>query len=156
MFRTGSDDNISSTEIDCWNKCFVVSRIVILLLMFVIVLVFSVLSKLTFVMISSNIFPPKDLSAAPGYKTFNGTLTYANGGVMDVTWIWAFNMVLSAPYFFTFCKYLWRLCFKKTGKLQLVPFVVVSIIFEPPHPTSPNIIRLDVLCVLPTGQQSRN
>ncbi|XP_033728979.1 chitin synthase chs-2-like [Pecten maximus] len=132
VFRTGSDDNVSSSEIDCWNKCTVIARIIVLIIMFVIVLIFSVLSKLTFVMMTSNMFPPADNSKSAAHKTFNGKLTYHNGGTMNVTWIWAFNMVLSAPYFFTFCKYLWRLCFKKTGKLQWRPFLA-SMVTETLH-----------------------
>ncbi|XP_060063085.1 chitin synthase chs-2-like [Ylistrum balloti] len=132
VFRTGSDDNVSSSEIVCWNKCTVIARIIILFIMFAVVLFFSVLSKLTFVMMASNIFPPSDQAVNAAHKTFNGRLKYNNGGTLNVTWVWAFNMVLSAPYFFTFCKYLWRLCFKKTGKLQCYPFLA-SMVTETLH-----------------------
>ncbi|XP_021365805.1 uncharacterized protein LOC110458442 isoform X2 [Mizuhopecten yessoensis] len=146
VFRTGSDDNVSSSEIDCWNKCTVVARIVVLIIMFIIVLLFAVLSKLTFVMMTSNIFPPADGAKSAAHKTFNGKLTYHSGGSMNVTWIWAFNMVLSAPYFFTFGKYFWRLCFKKTGKLQCLPFLA-SMVTETLHTVG---LSFFVFLVLPS------
>lgn len=146
VFRTGSDDNISSSEIDCWNKCTVIARIIVLIIMFLIVLIFSVLSKLTFVMMTSNIFPPRNNTIASAHKTFNERLTYHNGGALNVAWIWSFNMILSAPYFFTFCKYLWRMCFKKTGKLQCVP-LLASMVTETLHTVG---LSFFVFLVLPS------
>lgn len=125
VFRLASDDNISGSELACWNACFTVNRVVLCILIFVFVFTTSVISKFTFILMTTNIFPNKG-----GLKNPNQTLKYFKEKKeftnVEVTWIWSLLLAVIAPYVFTVLKYLWVLLFKKTRKLNFTVLLAVS------------------------------
>ena len=125
----GSDDNVSGSELACWNVVFVFNRVILCCLLFLIVLVTAVLSKLTFVLMTSQIYPP--MGANYSLKTLHDKLHYRLNKTdylqkTEVFWIWAVLMAVSAPYLFTFIKCLWRLLFKTTKALTCSILISVS------------------------------
>lgn len=125
VFRLASDDNISGSELACWNACFTVNRVVLCILIFIFVFTTSVISKFTFILMTTNIFPNDG-----GLKNPNHTLKYFKEGKeftnVEVTWIWSLLLAIIAPYVFTVLKYLWVLLFKKTRKLNFTILLAVS------------------------------
>ena len=124
MFRLASDDNISGSELACWNACFAINRVALCILIFFFVFVTSVISKLTFIMMTTNVLP-----STGGLKNPNGTLKYFEKSTftsVDVAWIWSLLIAVTAPYVFTFLKYFWTLVFKKTRKLNYSVLLAVS------------------------------
>ncbi|XP_061164529.1 chitin synthase chs-2-like [Saccostrea echinata] len=116
VFRLASDDNISGSELACWNACFVINRVVLCALIFFFVCVTSVISKFTFILMTTNIFPPNGELKNP-----DKTLKYFKNRQLtsvEVTWIWSLLIAIIAPYVFIVFKYILILLFKKTRKLN--------------------------------------
>ncbi|KAK3082737.1 hypothetical protein FSP39_003848 [Pinctada imbricata] len=117
VFRVTSEDNVSGSELACWNVVFIINRIVLCTLIFLIVLVTAVLSKLTLILMTSHIYHP--MQRMSSLKTLYSKMSYTGSGSTEVMWIWSVLLVVSAPYFFTFLKCFWRLFFKTTKPLTL-------------------------------------
>lgn len=143
VFRVTSEDNISDSDLAIWRTIFIITKIIIVFLFFVIVLGTAVITKITFLIMTSNIYVPsqtKDVNFTSDgpykIKELDGKLTYkqADGEAkIEVTWIWALITVMSAPYFFTICKCLWKLCFNKTRSLKIIPLLVVCRVYYLTH-----------------------
>ncbi|XP_048773867.2 chitin synthase chs-1-like isoform X2 [Ostrea edulis] len=117
VFQVSSEDNVSGSGLACWNACFLITRTTFCILLFIIVCVTSMISKLTFLTMTANIFPP---STKNRLKTLGGTLSYTGRSWIytDVRWIWGVLIAISAPYLFTVFKYTWVLLFRKTWPMQ--------------------------------------
>lgn len=57
VFGISSEDNMSSSTNECWNACLIIIRITFCSLLFMVVLVTSTVSKMTFLLMTANIFP---------------------------------------------------------------------------------------------------
>lgn len=96
---------MSSSTNECWNACLIIIRITFCSLLFMVVLVTSTVSKMTFLLMTANIFPS---TTENSLKTLNGTLSYPLNST-DVRWIWSILITITAPYLITIMKYLWVL-----------------------------------------------
>lgn len=121
VFRVTSEDNVSSSSIECWNACFLISRIMFSSLLFMLVFATSIISKMTFLFMTANIFPS---TTETNLKTLNGTLSYTLNAT-DVRWIWGILITITAPYLFTILKYLWVLMLQRTWPMQWNTLIVV-------------------------------
>lgn len=128
MFQVSSEDNVSGSGLACWNACFLITRTTFCILLFIIVCVTSMISKLTFLTMTANIFPP---STKNRLKTLGGTLSYTGRSWIytDVRWIWGVLIAISAPYLFTVFKYTWVLLFRKTWPMQWRTLLAVYVHF---------------------------
>lgn len=125
VFRVTSEDNISCCSNECWNTCFRISRIMFCSLLFLLVLMTSIISKMTFLLMTSNIFPS---TTENNLKTSNGTLSYTTNST-DVKWVWGILLTITAPYLFTILKYLWVLMLQRTWPMQWNTLIVVYSFF---------------------------
>lgn len=114
-FTQSSNDNISSDDVQFWDKVFVITKIVVTFLLFFLTLGTAVVAKICFAIIAANIFPTNDGTLQDKLKTANGTLSYGIDKT-NVQWIWAMTMLTGAPYFFATLKLVWRLLFQITTK----------------------------------------
>ncbi|XP_061164528.1 chitin synthase chs-2-like [Saccostrea echinata] len=114
VFQVSSEDNVSGSELACWNACFYVTRIALCIVLFTLVFMSSVISKFTFLVMTANIFPATN---ATRLKSLGGTLSYSSK-FTDINWIWGMLITISAPYLFTVFKYTWVLLFKNTWSLH--------------------------------------
>ena len=129
VYKSGRNDDDSDSDLACWNAVFVFNRVILCCLLFLIVLVTAVLSKLTFVLMTSQIYPP--MGANYSLKTLHDKLHYRLNNTellqkTEVFWIWAVLMAVSTPYLFTFIKCLWRLLFKRTKAFKCSILIAVS------------------------------
>ena len=96
------------------------------------------LSKSSLYLLTSNIytnvtlecdttFMPQEVTScrrvAPD-ETVKETFQYSQK--VEVRWVWALFIVICAPYFLTFCKSTWRVCFKKTRSIKCSVLSLVS------------------------------
>lgn len=112
---------MSSSTNECWNACLIIIRITFCSLLFMVVLVTSTVSKMTFLLMTANIFPS---TTENSLKTLNGTLSYPLNST-DVRWIWSILITITAPYLFTILKYLWVLMKQRTKPMQWKTLIVV-------------------------------
>jgi hypothetical protein len=125
VFRESSDDNISSQELTLWTNILRVTKVVVCGFMFLVVLTMAVISKSTFLLMTSNLYP--NVSTL---KTLNFSLTNRasdHPGGTDAQWIWALILTIVAPYLFIVVKSLMRICFKRTRNIDCLALLAVSI-----------------------------
>lgn len=121
VFGISSEDSMSSSTNECWNACLKIIRITFCSLLFMVVLVTSTVSKMTFLLMTANIFPS---TTENSLKTLVGTLSYPLNST-DVRWIWSILITITAPYLFTIMKYLWVLMKQRTKPMQWKTLIVV-------------------------------
>ncbi|KAL3854141.1 hypothetical protein ACJMK2_013419, partial [Sinanodonta woodiana] len=143
LFRETSEDNIESSDIQLWNKIFVITKIITCFILFVFVLGCGVISKSTLLLMVTNIMPPNSrwntsLKTAENHFRYGVTQT-------EVTWIWGLMLVVSAPYVFSILNSLWRLIFKKTKTVAIFP-LLLAIAVETLHSIG---LLLFVFVILP-------
>ena len=124
VFTETSQDNLTSTEIDTWNKIFKVTKVIFSLILFCFVLGTAVISKSTLFLIISNIIPPSTLQNS-SLKSANNHFRYVTSDTA-ITWIWSLVLIVIAPYFLTVLFSVWTLIFKKTRKMKWRPLFVVG------------------------------
>ncbi|XP_062589948.1 chitin synthase chs-2-like [Saccostrea cucullata] len=120
VFQVSTEDNVSGSELACWNACFYVTRIALCIVLFTLVFFTSAISKFTFLLMTANIFPGNN---ATRLKSLGGNLSYSSR-FTDINWIWGILITISAPYLFTVFKYSWVFLFKKTWPLHLNTLLV--------------------------------
>ena len=125
VFRVTSADNVSSSDLSCWNLVFKIARVIMLTLFGLVVLTTGVVSKITLMYMTSRINVPASTTNGTRLKTFFHELNYPVS-TTEVTWIWALLIAMVAPYFFTLYKCLQTICFKRTSPLKAIPLVIVS------------------------------
>lgn len=125
VFRVTSADNVSSSDLSCWNLVFKIARVIMITFFGLVVLTSAVVSKITLMYMTSRINVPASTENGTKLKTFFHELNYPVS-TTEVTWIWALLIAMVAPYFFTLCTCLRKLCFKKTSQLKAIPLVIVS------------------------------
>ena len=126
MFTETSQDNLTSSEIDTWNKIFKVTKVLFSLILFCCVLGTAVISKSTLFLIISNIIPPSTLQNST-LKSANNHFRYVTSDTA-ITWIWSLVLIVIAPYFLTVLFSVWTLIFKKTRKMKWRPLFVVGLL----------------------------
>ena len=126
IFKESSNETASVSEKQKWRTAYILLTVALCFFFFIVVMATATLSKLTFLLLTFNIFPRNNFTLR-----HNSTIYYLKGPshVVEVKWIWALLMVICAPYFFTACSCLWRLIFKKTGELKFVPLLMVSAVW---------------------------
>lgn len=98
------------------KKCFLATRIAACILIFILVFTSSVLSKLTLILMVTNVLPSNG-----GLKNPNQTLQYFKENKftnVDITWIWSLLLAIISPYVFAVFKYIWSLLWNKTRKTE--------------------------------------
>ena len=125
VFRETSKDNLTSSEIELWNKVFKVTKVIFSIILFIFVPGTSVLSKSTLFLIIANIIPPSQLQNS-SLKTANNHFRYVTSDTA-ITWIWSLVLVVIAPYFLTVFFSVWRLIFKKTRPMEWKPLIMVTV-----------------------------
>ncbi|KAK3589755.1 hypothetical protein CHS0354_021082 [Potamilus streckersoni] len=143
LFRETSENNLASSDIQLWNKIFVITKIITCFILFVFVLGCGVISKSTLLLMVTNIMPPNSRWNT-SLKTASNHFRY---GVKqtEVTWIWGLILVVSAPYVFSILNSLWRLIFKKTKTMAIFP-LLIAIAVESLHSIG---LLLFVFVILP-------
>ncbi|KAL5005923.1 hypothetical protein ScPMuIL_017081 [Solemya velum] len=143
VFRESPADNFSGRGIEIWKTVGKIAKIMTCFIIFLVVLCTAVISKLTLLLMTSNIFPPVNNQSFP-IKTAHGQLTYRTT-MTDVRWIWAVMIVTFMPYFFTIVKSVRRLCFKRNNSMDLSTLGIVLLV-ETVHSLG---MALAVFVVLP-------
>lgn len=114
--ETKPDDHISGSENDRLKFYFTVIRVVFCIMIFFFVFVTSVISKFTFILITTNV-----LSSNEGPKNPNDIFNYYKNtkfSRVNVSWVWSLLCVLTAPLIFTFFKYFQLWFFAKNLKSE--------------------------------------
>jgi len=127
VFRESSSDNFSSSELHLWDTATKVTKVIASLFIFIFVLATAVISKLTLILMTSNMFPPENHFNSSA-KTAYGLLSY-KATETNIMWVWSIMIVMGTPYVFTFIKCAKRLCFKKTKRLDKTTLCIVSVLF---------------------------
>ena len=125
MFEETAWENLAHADRRFWSRVNVVSRIVLIVVLFVFVLGLTSVSGFAFLVIVYN------MNAAGQNFTLsrdqNETLFLQRAsGTVSVRWVWAAMMVTSAPYFFTLCSCVVKMCVKRTRGLTWRALVMVS------------------------------
>lgn len=113
---TDKSDGVSKKRLSTGKKCLNLTRIVACISVFILVFSTSVVSKLTFILMVTNV-----LQSNEGLKNPNKTLQYFKATTftyVDITWIWSLLLALIAPYVFTVIKYIWILLCNKKWKTE--------------------------------------
>ncbi|XP_041374254.1 uncharacterized protein LOC121387299 [Gigantopelta aegis] len=124
IFKENSNEAASVSDDQKWRNAYVMLTVTLCCFFFIIVLATATLSKLTFLLMTYNIYPRDNFTFEYNNETY--TLK-SHDHVIEVKWVWALLMAICAPYLFTACSCLWRLIFKKTGKLKFVPLLMAMI-----------------------------
>ncbi|KAL3854410.1 hypothetical protein ACJMK2_013680 [Sinanodonta woodiana] len=111
VFRTVPSESVSGDNLEFWRKTFVITKIIACIVLFLTIIVTTVISKMCFILVVSNIFPNNDTDL----RSAKQTLAYKSKET-NVLWVWAMIMIIGAPYFFTICRCLWRLIFMITKR----------------------------------------
>lgn len=125
IFRTTAKEAATSEEdIKFWSKAFVIVKLVICVLLFLLVFGTSVITKICFIIITSNIHLFKNDSATARHflqlRTARGALDFSDftGDThrTNVLWIWSLILIMGAPYLFISGKCIWRLYFQMSRR----------------------------------------
>ncbi|XP_012937132.1 chitin synthase chs-2 [Aplysia californica] len=149
IFQTDSDlPSSSSSEQQVWKAVNAVVKLLLMGLFFCLVLGTSVLSKLTLLAMTYRINPTgKATMFPPTEPGGNDTIIVKpETSEVDVTWIWAILMTITAPYIFSFLAATLQLCFKRNPPLACVP-LIVNLCIETIHSVA---LLIFVYIVLPT------
>ena len=116
FLTTASDDlsKLAQDTIQFWRNCNVITKLIICIFLFIIVLGTSVINKICFIIITSNIhvFTENDTSRQ-SLRTARGTIDFLGytGDInkTNVLWIWSLVLIIGTPYVFIIGKCTWRL-----------------------------------------------
>ena len=138
FLTTASDDlsKLAQDTIQFWRNCNVITKLIICIFLFIIVLGTSVINKICFIIITSNIhvFMENDTSRQ-SLRTARGTIDFLGytGDInkTNVLWIWSLVLIMGAPYVFIIGKCTWRLYGQMTRRkpvnlLTLLPVRLTS------------------------------
>ena len=138
-FREFTHDTDLYTFDACYDVTKKVLKVVFMVIMFLLVLLCLVTSKMCLLFITSNMnsFVAFKKYTIPKYHAKDG-VKYAQCGVpvcfngdyksRDVVrWVWALYLCISTPYFLTFVQYTWKIIFKKKGNPEVKTVILVSI-----------------------------
>ena len=127
VFRVTTGEDVSDLDSQS-NACFLFVRTIFCFVLFVIVLLTSVISKMTFLIMTSNIYPPL---LENNLKSLNGTLFYGNqfSSSTDIRWIWGILIAVTAPYLFTVLKQLLTLLLKTTWPMKWSTLILVNFLY---------------------------
>ncbi|XP_046543810.1 chitin synthase chs-2-like [Haliotis rubra] len=129
IFKESSGDSVSFSETQKWNLSYKFLRVLLCCAFFLFCLGSATMSKLTFLFLTFYINPTEKF-----YLNYvvNGTSKRVNMKTdayhMDAKWIWSLIIIICAPYFFTALSSVWKIFFKKTGKMKVLPLVVAFLI----------------------------
>ncbi|XP_046355616.2 chitin synthase chs-1-like [Haliotis rufescens] len=136
----------SSSELEDWDLLYKIIRVIVCSLFFCLVLLTATSSKLSLLMMVSNIHVSRDVDVV--FRNPKGTnLTESTSElVINVNWIWALLCVMILPYIFTILSCLWRMLTMNLGKLHL-PSLILALIPEVLHAGG---LTLFIFYVLPS------
>ena len=102
-----------------------IAKVLVCIFLTLVILLTTMISKSTLFLITSNIYTNVTLDCTwisetevgscvrvPSDHARRGNFHPSQG--VEVRWLWALYIVVCTPCVFTFCKCLWRMCFKKT------------------------------------------
>ncbi|XP_041374240.1 chitin synthase chs-2-like [Gigantopelta aegis] len=130
-------------------------KICVGILLAMVVLVTTVVSKSTLLLITSNVYPNVTLyceevpgrhftscSRIPPDRTSGRVYRLSQN--VEIRWVWALFFVVITPYMFNLCKCLWRSCFKRT-RTPTWDVVIIAAIPETLHSVGLSIFAFLVL-----------
>ncbi|KAK3593492.1 hypothetical protein CHS0354_037014 [Potamilus streckersoni] len=141
VFREVPSESVSGDNLEFWRKAFVITKIIVCIVLFLTIIVTTVISKMCFILVVSNIFPNNNTAL----RSARNTLIYKDDKT-NVLWIWAMIMIIGAPYFFTICRCLWRLIFMITKRKSFDWVTLFSVLLmETLHSIGLNVLIYYIL-----------
>ncbi|KAK7112101.1 chitin synthase chs-2-like [Littorina saxatilis] len=119
VFEETAWENFAHADREFWYHVYVVCRIVLNIVLFVLVLGLSSVGSFAFLVIVYNMN-----AAVQNYTLPGGQVLKTAGDVIDVRWVWAAIMVTSSPYVFTLLSCVRTLCVKRTRALAWRPLLM--------------------------------
>ena len=126
MFRVVNKKKSRDLDDNYLNIAKKIVKVAVSILLTLVILIMTMISKSTLFLITSNIYTNVTLECTwssetevtscmrvPADRAKNAGNFHPSQGV-EVRWVWALFIVVCTPCAFTFCKCLWRMCFKKT------------------------------------------
>ena len=118
-----------------------IAKVLVCIFLTLVILLTTMISKSTLFLITSNIYTNVTLDCTwisdtevtscvrvPADHARRGNFHPSQG--VEVRWLWALYIVVCTPCAFTFCKCLWRMCFKKTRNPTMRVLLLVSLQFK--------------------------
>ncbi|KAL8565048.1 hypothetical protein ACOMHN_003424 [Nucella lapillus] len=124
--ETEEDIGTSQSDTHTWKIINAAMRLVVAVVFFVLVLASAVVSRLSFLMLTYNIRPRADNFTVSRHSRQH--VLKVVSGQLDLRWVWALMMVITAPYLFTALTCLWRLIFKKSDPLRCGPLFAALVV----------------------------
>lgn len=121
VFEENPWENFAHADRDFWSRVHAISRVVFCIFLLLFTIFTSSISVLSVLIIAFNINATSKAFALP-----SGQVLRPPGEHVDVRWVWAAILVMTAPYIFTFCKCMMRLSLKRTRSLTWRPLLLVS------------------------------
>lgn len=135
VFRLISKKEDTSEDIPYFNTTEKIAKILVGLLLTISLATFTLVSKSSLLMITSNLYENVSLAC---HKIKDGLdchrlplshvqrLSFVPSATVQVEWLWALIIVVCAPYVITSFRCTWKICFKKTRKASCRTFFMVS------------------------------
>ena len=120
MFEETAWENLAHADREFWASVNRVSRVVLCVLLFLLILSASSATTFSFLIIAYNMG-----AAADNFNLSSSQVLQEAGSVVRVRWVWAAIIVTTAPYFFTLCSSVVKLCVKRTRRVTLKPLLTV-------------------------------
>ncbi|XP_067686177.1 chitin synthase chs-2-like isoform X2 [Haliotis asinina] len=133
IFKESSGDSVSFSETQKWNLSYKFLRGFLCCAFFLFCLGSATMSKLTFLFLTFYINPTerfylKYMVNGTSTRVYMKTVEYS----MDSKWIWSLIIIICTPYFFTALSSVWKIIFKSTREMKMLP-LVVAILIETLH-----------------------
>ncbi|KAK6165558.1 hypothetical protein SNE40_022465 [Patella caerulea] len=145
LFEITSDDKDEESTNEFWKSLNMVVKAVMCCVLFLLVFITSVLSKLSFLIIAHNINTtidevvlekaghcPENLTKCNVTEGGEKYALKASNRVVDIQWVWGMTIIICLPYIFTIFKCFKNFCFEKTRKLNK-PCLFIALVLETIH-----------------------
>ncbi|XP_052081155.1 chitin synthase chs-2-like [Mytilus californianus] len=143
VFRITPRDEDSGIDDDYISIFRKIVKVFTSIFLSIFIILMTMLSKSTLLLITSNVYKNVTLDCETT-RSNDGVETvtkcrrvppdlpqkekYQLSQNVEVRWLWALFIVITTPYLFTFCKTLWRICFKKTRQPTLAVLAIVLVV----------------------------
>ncbi|CAC5366536.1 CHS1 [Mytilus coruscus] len=143
VFRITPRDEDSGIDDDYISIFRKIVKVFTSIFLSIFIILMTMLSKSTLLLITSNVYKNVTLDceitrSKDGVETVTKCRRvppdlpqkekYQLSQNVEVRWLWALFIVITTPYLFTFCKTLWRICFKKTRQPTLAVLAIVLVV----------------------------
>ncbi|VDI35520.1 chitin synthase [Mytilus galloprovincialis] len=143
VFRVTSRDKDSGIDDDYISIFRKIVKVITSIFLSIFIILMTMLSKSTLLLITSNVYKNVTLDCETSRSKEGIAIVtkcrrvppdlpqrekYQLSQNVEVRWLWALFVVITTPYLFTFCKTLWRICFKKTRQPTLAVLGIVLVV----------------------------